>query len=502
MGYRKFPYALGIKAKLIIGVMGVHIVLMTLFVMDIVQRQQDYLLQEVRNNSINMARLMASGASSWILAEDVGGLAEILLARYEGANISYACIVDASGLVLAHTDRELEGKYINDPESAALLSTSREARIWRDDATLFHTAAPVEMGQQLLGWVLLGVNPASTYAHLRAIRYDGVLYTLAAMLCGALAAWGLAVLMLRQLHLILRGVDRLRDSKLKTPIAIVSDDEIGHVAFALNEAMSSLRHSQEALEKEIQERSRAEQRIHQLSQRLMEGSEEERKRLGHDLHDELGQSVTGIIFALHSLRGMLDGDIAGARELSDKLLIYAEEMGDTVSRIATHSWPIALEHLGLPVAAESYVEECDRRSPLLNLCFHTTLPTTRLDARVELACYRILQEAVTNIMRHSGARNGEILLSQQKEWLVLRVQDDGCGFDVQHCLDNKVELCGIGLVGMNARAAAVGGHVVMRSAPGQGTVIKAYLPLLLKSPCVTEECHERVRAENTGSDCG
>ena len=472
------PTPWGIRSKLILGVMTVHVVLMTLFVMDVVTQQRDFLLQQTRSDTLRQARLTAAAASLWVLAEDVEGMAEVLQTMRQDAT-RYAAIVSPQGLVLAHTDRHLEGHFLTDDESRDLLNGARIAQTWRSGRDTIHAAAPIEMENRLLGWFLLGTDVSPMFAHLQRLRENGVLYTLAAMVLGALAAWLLALVILRQLGPMLLGVDRLGKNELETPIPIVNNDEIARVARALNTAMDSLRISRESLQREIRERHLAEQRIHFLSLRLIEGNESERKRLGHDLHDELGQSVSGFQFGLHSLASLMGTNHDEARELCKKLITYAEEMGDTISRIATHAWPIALEHLGLEVASRSYADECARRHPGLSVTFQAALPETRLDSRLELTCYRIVQEALSNVTRHSGATHCDISITRRNEWIEVVVSDDGRGFAVQDTLTQETQaFSGIGLIGMHERAVSVGGHMEVSSELGEGCRIRAFLPLM------------------------
>lgn len=488
MNMLRKQFAIGIRSKLILSVVAVHVVLMTLFISDVIRRQQSFLLQEARQSSLNLVNLMAESASPWVMTEDVAGMSEVLQSSFKATSASYACIVAPNGLVLAHSNHAREGSFINDGESLELLAGPRETRIWRSDAEVIHAAAPISVDGHLLGWVLLGVDTGTLHAHLKDIRLDGVLYTLVAMLLGGLAAWLLAKMMFRQITLILQGVDRLRNNTLDTPIPVVNEDEIGRVAKALNGAMKSLRRSRDDLQKEILEHHRAEQRIHYLSRRLMEGSEEERKRLGHDLHDEFGQTVTGFLFGLHSLKELLDSDIEGARELCVKLTGYAEKLGDDIRRTAAHQFPIALEHLGLAIVAESFLKECASRHEHLDVTYAIDMPSRRLDAHIELTGYRILQEAVSNVTRHSGAKRVEVALCTRDNWVMLHVQDDGHGFDVQETMtQGQEEFSGIGLIGMQERAVSVGGHLEVTASPGKGCTVEAFLPLRFKTEGTAEK---------------
>lgn len=437
-------------------------------------------MNEAINSAIKQAKLTADAAASWALAEDVVGMAEILQTSHQDSPTRFAMLTDLSGQVLAHTDRSLEGFFINDEKTMQLLAEYAQGGAWQD-GNLITATAPIKVEGEMLGWVLLGIDTSPMYAHLVDIGLDGLVYTIAAMITGALAAWILARFILRQLTHILDGIDRMRKDVLDKPIPISSGDEIGSVAGALNRAMDSLRASREEIKREMQERHNAERRIHYLSRRLMDGSEEYRKRLGHDLHDELGQSVTGFQFGLHSLHDLLPEESKAARELCTKLVRYAEEMGETVSHIATNSWPVALEHLGLATAAEAFAEEYAVRHQKISFSFKADMPEERLHPDLELACYRILQEALHNVARHSEARNADISLSVSSGMLVLRVQDDGKGFDAQEFMGEWIEdFSGIGLIGMHERAVAHGGHFEVSSVPGGGSTIEAFLPAVMR----------------------
>lgn len=474
---------LQIREKLIFSVICVHVVLMTLFVADMQHRQRSFLLEAAEAGALKQAGLTADAAAFWVIADDAAGMNEVLQLSRQNTPVRYAFIMDMRGQVLAHTNREQLGTFINDTEILRVLHSPKQARVWNSDEKLIQVAAPIMVEDDTLGWVMLGMGTAPTFDHLRKIGLDGLLYTITAIILGAVAAWLLANIVLRQLGLILQGVDRMQNNDLGTPIPVVVDDEIGKVARALNRAMSSLSQSAEKLQKEMHERAEAQQRIRHLSRRLMDGSEEERKRIGHDLHDELGQSVTGFQFALHSLRDLLPHGTKDAGELCDKLIGYAEEMGDSIRRIAANSWPAALEHMGLVVAGRAFIRECAKRSPNIRFIFEDTLPEDdnphRLDPRLELACYRIIQESVNNALRHAEAAHISVEIHEQEHHIILQITDDGCGFDIQKTPGQySSEQGGIGLIGMHERAAALDGTLHVLSSPGNGCCIEACLPLL------------------------
>ena len=469
---------LGIRGKLILGVALVHLIMMTVFVMDLVQRQRAFLLQAASASALKQASLIAAAASSWVLADDIAGIEEILQTSQSNSPLRYVLVSDLKGLVLAHTDNDLVGKYLSDPISLKALRESGGAMVWHTDRHAIHVRAPIMVSDRNIGWVFLSLDTTPTTAHLNYVSRNGFIYTIVAIVAGTIFAWLLSRFILRQLKMLLAGVDRLRADQLDEPIPIISNDEIGWVGKALNLAMKALRQNRSEIQKEVTERRIAEQEIRCLSQRLIGSSEEERRRIGHDLHDELGQMITSVQFGLQSISGLLQYDTGQAAQLCGKLAEQAEEMGEAIHRIASDLWPATLEHMGLVVAVRAYLDEVSNLLPRLRISFSTQNMSERLDPCIDLICFRITQEAFNNIIRHSKARNVAVTLSTNGGCLKMHIQDDGIGFEMpgDYCSPSLQGAAGIGLFGMRERAASVGGKLNIKSALGQGCIILAQIP--------------------------
>lgn len=487
MNLFSFFNRLSIRSTLILGVAAVHFILMTIFVMDIVQRQKVFLLQTATAAALKQASLTGTAASSWVLADDLAGIEEVLQNSQQDTPIRYALIVDTQGLVLAHTDQRLIGQYLDDSLSLKVLNGSGSPIIWHEDQHTIHSAAAIMVEEHPIGWVLMGLDTTPTYNHLKYVSLSGFLYIIIAIGAGIIFAWLLARYILRQLHLLMEGVDRLGANELDHPIPIIHNDEIGRVGQALNNTMEALKRSRSETRQEMNERRKAEQEIRYLSQRLIGSSEEERKRIGHDLHDELGQMITSFQFGLQSIAGLLPDDPAQARELTHKLSNMAEDMGESVHSIAAHLWPATLEHLGLLVAVRSHINEFNRRRPEMQISFSSQNVSGRLNLQLEIVCFRIIQEALTNIARHAKAQAIEICLDIRNGQLRLFIKDDGIGFDVQSLMKSHgFERGGIGLLGMRERAASIGGQFTIISSKNNGCTVIADLPLYIDGKDIDE----------------
>jgi signal transduction histidine kinase len=200
-------------------------------------------------------------------------------------------------------------------------------------------------------------------------------------------------------------------------------------------------------------------------EQLFRVREEERRRLRRELHDGIGPALAGTALQLDSLAGRLreQPELAQrAERLRDRLQSTVSE----VRRIVDGLRPAALDELGLPAALQAFATDAD--DPV-EVAVSTDLPD-RLPAGVEAAAYRIAGEAVANALRHGGGRRASVTARVVDDELHLDVVDDGTGFGTG-------ATAGVGLQSMHDRAAEVGGTLVVDSAPGSGTTVRAVLPL-------------------------
>jgi signal transduction histidine kinase len=175
------------------------------------------------------------------------------------------------------------------------------------------------------------------------------------------------------------------------------------------------------------------------------------------MHDQFGEHLTAL-----SLQ------IANLREHARTLETTAERLDHDVEQLVWRLRPTALDDLGLRAALTNYVQEWSARHDISAEVHTSGLVDERLISEVETALYRIAQEALNNIAKHARAQRVEVLLERRPDCVLLIVEDDGVGFDATKPASGPH---GFGLVGMEERAALVGAHLEIESAPGQGTTI-------------------------------
>lgn len=206
---------------------------------------------------------------------------------------------------------------------------------------------------------------------------------------------------------------------------------------------------------------------------LMHAQEHERRTIARELHDEVGQVLTTVKVELGLARRAVETGREPGEALSEAQAITSRAI-QTVRDISQLLHPAALDDLGLAAAIEALVRGLERRQVIQVSCRVRGL-RGRLAPEVEAAAYRIVQEAITNVARHSRASACSVELTCSPSSLVLEITDNGVGFSVQ--IDESAEPAGLGLIGIRERVAELGGRLELASAPGRGVRLVAELPL-------------------------
>jgi signal transduction histidine kinase len=230
----------------------------------------------------------------------------------------------------------------------------------------------------------------------------------------------------------------------------------------------------EELKTEIAQRLKAQKRLQTLSSKLIEAQEAERRRLARELHDEIGQALTAVKINLQTLQHSSNVNEAEL-SLPDSIDIVEIAL-QQVRSLSLDLRPSLLDDLGLIVALRWYIDRQTQRAGIIGEFVPQPLET-KLSPNLETTCFRIVQEALTNIIRHSKAQRVIVELWQQNTQLHLIIRDDGIGFDVNLAREKASKGGSLGLLGMEERVLLIGGQIDIKSLPEQGTEIHAILPL-------------------------
>lgn len=229
--------------------------------------------------------------------------------------------------------------------------------------------------------------------------------------------------------------------------------------------------------RDITERKQAQDALQMFSRQLIEAQEEERRRIARELHDQIGQVLTAVKMNLHTVQRVCNGAEAGPH-IKDNIEAVDEALR-LVRDLSVDLRPPLLDDLGLVTALHWYIDRYAQRTGLdANLIVDLEDPNERFSRELETACFRIAQEALTNVVRHARAKTVTLRLVKDKTLLRLSVKDDGTGFDPAALQRRAPRAATLGLLGMLERAHAAGGDVEINSKISKGTEIRLKLPLV------------------------
>jgi signal transduction histidine kinase len=214
--------------------------------------------------------------------------------------------------------------------------------------------------------------------------------------------------------------------------------------------------------------AQSQHQLQQLSARLLDAQEMERRSISRELHDEVGQSLGALLVDLGRLSTALSSENPALKAQLENMRSVAERTFQAVRDISLLLRPSMLDDLGLVAALEWQGREVSRRSEM-EVEVHSENVSDSLPEEYRICVYRLVQEALNNAVRHSGAKNAKVNVSQTPRSLILRVSDDGRGFDAQR-------MRGLGLLGMEERVKRLAGKLTVESKPGQGATLTAELP--------------------------
>ena len=273
---------------------------------------------------------------------------------------------------------------------------------------------------------------------------------------------------------------RIAGGDLDSPITVAAHGEVGTLAESLESmrqqtraATAALADAKSNLEMRVEERT---ERLEVLLDKLITAQEDERHRIARELHDETAQTLGALTIALDRTRDSFhDQSEETRRHLAQARGIASQLLAET-RRLILDLRPMMLDDMGLTPAIRWYVGTRLQDNGI-DAALNVDQPFVRLPSHIETALFRIVQEAVNNIAKHSQAQHAEIGLSFSDEAARIVVSDDGKGFDVQEQLRHQATDGGVGLAGMRERVSLLSGVMEVRSNPASGTVIEVEVPI-------------------------
>jgi signal transduction histidine kinase len=391
-------------------------------------------------------------------------------------------VIDPHGVILAsYPDGEIEiGQTMPEASISSLVINEKAGLTQGNDSNSMgrlYAYTPLQAGADSNVYIIISIPTEEALAESnRVLLRNLTALTLGTVLALSIAWVGTQIFFLRQVNSLVGVTQRLSNGDLSARTGWApGQGELGQLAYAFDEMAATLeRREREQKQAEAQIRKRDHIRANLLHQ-LIGAQEDERMRISRELHDETSQSLTALLVGLDTISIAARSDISRIEGHVHDLKCIADDMLGNIHRLIADLRPSLLDDIGLVAAIEWYGEQRLKPYGLSFRLLEHTLPE-RLPPPVETTVFRIVQEGLTNIVRHARAGSVTVRLLQEQDEVTLEIRDDGVGFDPQWLEAPEADGRGLGLRGMRERVAILGGSLQIESAVGKGTTVRIRFP--------------------------
>lgn len=414
----------------------------------------------------------------------------------EAEQDAYIDIMDANGMIIASNDpsriiticnhERFFGHAID--EKKEHVTTCHQCHVNGDKARKqanILTFVPLEMAP----WGISIQEPRNVvFAPIEKLKFTFLTLGLVFIGTALLLTVGISRSIVTPIKELIKGTDHIAKGDLATPVAWQGRDEIGILGrsfetmrLKLVESMENIRRYNLELEERVRDRTMEIQeshaRVERLLSQLISSQEEERKRIARGLHDATLQALSVILMRIDMCR--LYPDRISLQKIEEIRALVLKTLDD-VHAIIGDLRPSLLDDLGLEAAIKKLLETNFGGTPVNYFLDTRGTFEKKLRPRAEITIFRIIQEAISNIARHAVAENVFVSMRAHDDSIEVEIEDDGKGFDVQRCLEQREaeskDGSGLGLLGMNERVSHLNGTLRIFSAPGCGTRISLRFP--------------------------
>lgn len=461
-----------IQYKILGLVVGVLLLLSSMIVWQMGSILTTNLRDQLDKRAVSIGSDVAARATNELLINNTYAVYELIQNTLKNnEDVLYIFVVDAQGNVLAHTfgdafPREvLKANGLNGDEKYHLTVFRTEVGVVRD------VAVPILDGK--LGVARVGMGEVGLQKAVLQMTWSLILITLFVSALGIVAAVLLTRVLTHPIRELVSLTQRVARGELEVQGVVHSADEVGMLTEAFNQMTDALSQNHREREELLFQLKEKEELRLQLLEKVMTAQEEERKRISRELHDETSQALTSLMVGIKVLESEASYCSVGER-LQDMRHIVSQTL-DEVHHMARELRPSVLDDMGLVPALERYVKDYQLKYSI-DLDLHVTgFQGERVSAPVEVALYRIVQEALTNVAKYAHAETVSVLLDWREDWVSAIIEDDGLGFDPERVGEQPGR--GLGLFGMQERAALLGGTFKIESREGIGTSVFIKIPV-------------------------
>lgn len=470
-----------LRFKIITGLVGLLTFTMTiLYTIQYFQHREKMIHNLQENISPHLTQMINDVLKSAMISKNLSEMKYILEVANNYPDVKKIFILDRIGRITVSTDDREVGKTIDmeDPtcqichhritealNKTVIYSSPGGEKIFRNVNPIYNQKeclACHKPEEKITGVLVTDFTLNNIDKQLLAEVKENIIFLFFSIgISTVVIGIGLNQLVIKKLQHFMEAVANFGRGEFKQTIQFKGDDEIKRLADSFN-----------LMAKALTEKMKLERKY--LSQ-IIDAQENERRRISRELHDEIGQALTAIKFNLDMIEKelpqaipVLKGRLGETKSLSSQTLTAMRQLSMDLR-------PTMLDDLGLIPTLRWYIQSFSNR---MNVCsrFEAIGFDEKLPAQIETALYRIIQEALSNVAKHSGADRLEISLEKRNSAIYASIIDNGAGFDLEKVLHPESPERGFGIIGMQERVSLLGGHINIQSTPGLGTHIHIKVP--------------------------
>ena len=452
-----------LRFRLIASVVTIEIIMLSLLVWNNISIIHATHTDRLRDTATSMIQQIANTSGNYMVAVDYATLEDYLSNIINYKELSYIVIVDRDDNTVIAL-----GTAIPEPRPEI---DKHPAQV---NDSVFDITENIQVATQPMGRVLMGFSLSLMDDAISKSRNRGITIALIEIILTIFVTIFIGLGLTRRLGLLSNAAAEVEAGNYSVSVPTETNDEVGKTAAAFNSMVAEVAKRTRQL---LQEEKRTQQLLNEnrlLIQKSLEVQEQERKHLARELHDELGQCLTAIQADAKSIRDLSPPGDGRIFTSADAILKVSAHIYDVVHSMMHLLRPSVLDSLGLVEALKEEIETWKKRNPKINCNYAFDGDLSSLGEHTNISIYRIIQECLTNIVKHASAANVNIELKNDTKNLNLIISDDGVGMDTDSNVNDSGH--GLGLIGMRERIQALNGMFSYETSVGKGFQIFIHIP--------------------------
>ncbi|RDH82978.1 MAG: hypothetical protein DIZ80_11995 [endosymbiont of Galathealinum brachiosum] len=458
---KSIPLLQSLRCRLIVSVVIIEIVMLSILVWNNISIIQTTHTDRLRDTATSMIQQIANTSGNLMVAVDYASLEDYLKNVISYKELQYLAILDRDNNIVFSFGPFPETKLPRIDTHPALT-----------DDNIFDIAEVITVADQPMGKVVMGFSLKLMHDVINKSRIRGISIAAIEIILTIVVTIIIGLGLTRRLGMLSDAAEQVEGGDYSVTVPTTPCDEVGKTAASFNRMVAEVSNRTRQLQEAESLSTKLLQENRRLIHTSLEIQEAERKHLSRELHDELGQCLTAIQADAELIRDISDKD-KRIETSANAIMDVSSRVYDVVHSMMHRLRPGILDNLGLVEALKDEIKAWQNRNQKTQYCFTHTGDLSTLNEHFNITLYRIVQEGLTNISKHANADKVDIELHNDANNLLLKITDNGTGFNLQSSCN------GLGLIGMRERVESLNGKLQLRSQPGDGVSINILVPLNL-----------------------